>query len=80
LIKIPVIRENGSFGEVTVFIEAQDITATQGYDYKLPKASVVIIDGTNQSDFNVIIENDSLPEFEESFSLVITSIKGVCIQ
>ncbi|XP_064619709.1 adhesion G-protein coupled receptor V1-like [Lineus longissimus] len=74
--RIPVIRTGGSYGKVSVKYEAANQTAKHGEDYILQKGEVEFGDGVTSAFIQVVILNDNLREFGESFEVKLTAATG----
>ena len=74
--RIPVVREKGSYGSVTAKFTSASLTATPQVDYIVRDGEVIFYDGMNRTTINVTIINDQTREFDEKFTLTLTSAAG----
>ena len=76
MVRVPVSRGLGTFGNVQVTYASKDMTAEKGRDY-LPAMGVLILDsGVGIGFINVTILNDSDREFNEQFQLSLIGVSG----
>ncbi|XP_051876623.1 adhesion G-protein coupled receptor V1 [Pristis pectinata] len=75
LLKLPVIRSAGKFGEVTVLWEALPGSASFS-DFTPSNGSLTFAEGLSSAVLEIIIVDDNLTEFLETFSVVLTHVMG----
>eukprot|EP00794_Sanderia_malayensis_P009868 gene9868-10878_t len=75
-ITIPVNRTGGSFGSSTVYYTVNEMNATSPDDFTVVGTSLTFAGGERLKFITVNIINDRISEFQERFSLVLTSITG----
>ncbi len=80
LVRINLVRTNGSNGRVSVDFYTLDGSATAGsgppYDYASNRTTVVFGPGETNSFVDVQIWNDNNVEFDETISLILTNAAG----
>ena len=74
--KLPLIRTGGSFGQVSVRYETYNGTATEGVDYVQPSRAVTFEDGERNTTIDIVIQDDSEMEYEETFRVQLVSATG----
>lgn len=76
-VEIVVQRTFGTYGTVSVFIYSQTSrNAILDTDYKFEPHQIIFLAGESEKIVNVTIINDSIPEAEETFELVLASPQG----
>ena len=75
-VSIDIARVGGSSGEVTVFYQSFNDTATAGSDYGAVSGSVVFADGETSKTVTMNLFNDDDIEGTESFSFRLLSSNG----
>lgn len=73
---VTVRRSGGSKGEVSVDYTTLEDSARQGRDYAVSKGTLHFADGETQRSFEVVINDDSLDEENESFYLALSNVDG----
>jgi hypothetical protein len=76
LVTLKLVRSNGSDGQVTVTLGANDITATLFYDYEVYNYVVIFEDGETEKTIDVFILDDFEIETDEQFTVQITDVTG----
>lgn len=76
LVTLKLVRSNSSDGQVTVTLDASDITATLFYDYEVYTYTVTFEDGETEKTFDVFILDDFEEEIDEQFTVQITDVTG----
>ncbi|NXK95299.1 GPR98 protein, partial [Formicarius rufipectus] len=77
LVMIPVVRERGTYGNVTVDFLSRSISALpDGVDYIIHNNSVIFYHGQNQSLIYISIIDDEESEFAEQFEIQLTGATG----
>lgn len=74
--KIPVVRKGGNYGGLTVRFTVTDINATAGVDYVIGDTEVMIQDGESEATIDIVLQDDSIMEYAEQFTITIDSIIG----
>ncbi|VDI35962.1 G-protein coupled receptor 98 [Mytilus galloprovincialis] len=74
--KIPVVRKGGNYGGLTVRYTVTDINATAGVDYVIADTEVMIQDGESEATIDIVLQDDSIMEYAEQFTITINSIIG----
>ncbi|XP_032873159.1 adhesion G-protein coupled receptor V1 [Amblyraja radiata] len=75
LLRVPVIRSAGTFGEVNVLWEALLASASFA-DFTPANGSLAFADGTSSTILEITIVDDNLTEILETFSVVLTQVMG----
>ena len=75
-IALHLVRTNGSDGQATVTLVANDITATAGADYATGALVVTFDDGETDKFIEVLILDDAQQESDEQFTVQISSVTG----
>ncbi|CAG2257626.1 ADGRV1 [Mytilus edulis] len=80
-ITLTIIRDEGTFGEVTVFCYAQGITdgTTQGQDFRFDPKEVTFKKGENRKYIMIEINNDDTPEPDEMFEVILANPRNGAI-
>ncbi|KAM4707152.1 adhesion G-protein coupled receptor V1 [Discoglossus pictus] len=73
VLRLPVIRKAGKFGNVTVFWEATEITASQE-DFTPSSGSIIFLDGQALGVIEIAIVDDTLIEFLEMFTVTLKKL------
>ncbi|XP_027733793.1 adhesion G-protein coupled receptor V1 isoform X6 [Empidonax traillii] len=77
LIRIPVVRKHGTYGNVTADFLSRSISALpDGVDYIIHNNSVIFYHGQNQSFIYISVINDEESEFAEQFEIQLTGATG----
>ena len=77
VVAIQVTRSGGTFGAVAVSFTVTPGTAQgSSIDYSPPSSPLVIPPGQSSAVISIPIVDDSVPEFQESFSLTLNSVSG----
>ncbi|XP_035665839.1 adhesion G-protein coupled receptor V1-like [Branchiostoma floridae] len=74
--RVPVVRNFGTFGQVTAKYTSRNIGATPGADYDVLGSEVVFMDGQDRANIEVRIYDDLIREYDEKFELTITEATG----
>lgn len=75
--KIPLIRTGGNFGVVSVLYNTYNETATEGVDYIMPVGELIFEDQQREATIDVIIRDDFVMEYAESFKIQLISTRGM---
>ncbi|WP_455209182.1 Calx-beta domain-containing protein [Kaarinaea lacus] len=75
-ITITVTRTGGSFGTVTVDYLSNDGSATAGSDYTAVNDTLVLPDGVTSETNTISIQDDSVYEGNENFSVSLSNVTG----
>ncbi|XP_059825311.1 adhesion G-protein coupled receptor V1 [Hypanus sabinus] len=75
LLKLPVVRSAGRFGEVTVLWEALPRSASLS-DFTPSNGTLTFAEGMHSAILEIIIVDDNLTEFLETFCVVLTEVTG----
>ncbi|XP_066273052.1 adhesion G-protein coupled receptor V1-like isoform X1 [Branchiostoma lanceolatum] len=74
--RVPVVRNFGTFGQVTAKYTSRNVGATPGADYDVLGTEVVFMDGQDRAFIEVRIYDDLIREYDEKFELTITETTG----
>ena len=74
-ITIPVVRLEGSDGELRIPYKIIDVSAIAGTDYKAPLGEVVFKDGETRKVITVEIIDDQLREIAETFQIQLLDVE-----
>ncbi|XP_076074474.1 sodium/calcium exchanger 2-like isoform X1 [Mytilus galloprovincialis] len=76
---VPVEREGGCKGKVTVKYETKDLVAVKGRDYSIdPKQEIVFEKGEVSKMIEICIHDDMEFEKDENFEVRLTGVEGNC--
>nr|XP_014349406.1 PREDICTED: G-protein coupled receptor 98 [Latimeria chalumnae] len=75
ILRLPVIREAGRFGVVSVLWEARPVTASLE-DFTPAYGNLTFADGQDSKAIEITIVDDSIVEFMETFSVALTEVVG----
>ncbi|XP_064619585.1 adhesion G-protein coupled receptor V1-like [Lineus longissimus] len=75
-ITLKVIRDQGAFGDVSVFFYTKDLGATPDKDYVVSDQDIKFADGERSKTIEIAIIDDSDPEPAEQFEVILASPKG----
>jgi hypothetical protein len=78
--KIPVIRNGGSYGAVSVLYRTINDSASEGLDYVRPPGELRFADGQSEATLDVTIRNDPEMEYSEKFQVILQSTTGKKLQ
>ncbi len=73
---ITLTRTNGSYGELSLDIATQDVTALEGDDYIGIDEHLVFLDGQTSQTLALILNDDEIYEGDETLSISITNLLG----
>jgi hypothetical protein len=76
LLSIPVLRRNGTSGQVIVNYHTERLDAVPEYDYKETKGTLIFQAGSVMEEIQIAILPQRLCERSESFQLVLDSVEG----
>ncbi|XP_053146642.1 adhesion G-protein coupled receptor V1 isoform X4 [Hemicordylus capensis] len=68
-----VFRDRGSYGNVSLFLYAQNLEAQQGMDFNFTSRTLSFADGERYKYVSVMIFDDEIPEGNERFQLILTN-------
>ncbi|KAH0628079.1 hypothetical protein JD844_008789 [Phrynosoma platyrhinos] len=68
-----VFRDRGSYGDVSLFLYAQNLEAQQGLDFNVSSRTLSFADGERYKSVDVIIFDDDIPEGDERFQLILAN-------
>ncbi|XP_048838820.1 adhesion G-protein coupled receptor V1 [Brienomyrus brachyistius] len=66
-------RNGGSYGNVSLFFYAQNLEAQLGLDFNVTSSILHFADGERQKSIDVQIIDDSVPEGDENFQLILSN-------
>ncbi|MGB5593786.1 MAG: Calx-beta domain-containing protein, partial [Crocosphaera sp.] len=72
-VQITIMRNDGNHGEVTVDYTTSDGTATAGEDYTAVSGTLTFNDGQSIKTITIPINNDSVNEEDESFTVTLSN-------
>ncbi|NWU90141.1 GPR98 protein, partial [Upupa epops] len=75
ILKLPVLREAGSFGSVTLYWEAIPLTASLE-DFTPSFGNLTFADGQARGEIEIIIIDDTEVEFLETFKVALVRVTG----
>ncbi|WP_168204113.1 Calx-beta domain-containing protein [Aliikangiella coralliicola] len=75
-ISLKVVRDGGSYGEVSVSLVTQDDSATATNDYVASSQTLTFADGEIEKVITISLVNDNVYESDESFSVVLSNVTG----
>ena len=75
--KIPVIRNGGSYGAVSVLYRTINDSASEGIDYVRPPGELRFDDGQSEATLDITIRNDPEMEYSEKFQVILQSTTGM---
>lgn len=78
-VRIRVTRSAGCSGTVTVDYGTQGLTASGGEDYTETIGTIVFLDNETEKEFTVAVNEDTLPEPDETFELMLQNPTGQMI-
>ncbi|XP_040275580.1 adhesion G-protein coupled receptor V1 [Bufo bufo] len=73
ILTLVAYRNKGTFGNVSLFFYAQNIGALLGMDYNVSSTILKFADGEKYKFIDVIINDDDIPEGDESFQLILAN-------
>ncbi|QYJ97010.1 hypothetical protein K0J45_16050 [Shewanella alkalitolerans] len=73
---ITLTRTNGSYGELSLDIATQDVTALEGDDYIGIDEHLVFLDGQTSQTLALTLNDDEIYEGDETLSISITNLLG----
>uniref|UniRef100_G1KP04 Adhesion G-protein coupled receptor V1 n=1 Tax=Anolis carolinensis TaxID=28377 RepID=G1KP04_ANOCA len=68
-----IFRDRGSYGDVSLFLYAQNLEAHQGLDFNISSRTLSFTDGERYKSVDVIIFDDDIPEGDERFQLILAN-------
>ncbi|XP_062985697.1 adhesion G-protein coupled receptor V1 [Elgaria multicarinata webbii] len=68
-----VFRDRGSYGNVSLFLYAQNLEAQQGLDFNVSSRTLYFDDGERYKYVDVMIFDDEIPEGNERFQLILAN-------
>ncbi|XP_060617754.2 adhesion G-protein coupled receptor V1 isoform X2 [Anolis sagrei] len=68
-----IFRDRGSYGDVSLFLYAQNLEAQQGLDFNISSRTLSFTDGERYKSVDIIIFDDDIPEGDERFQLVLAN-------
>uniref|UniRef100_A0ABM5FTD0 Adhesion G-protein coupled receptor V1 isoform X1 n=1 Tax=Pogona vitticeps TaxID=103695 RepID=A0ABM5FTD0_9SAUR len=68
-----VFRDRGTYGNVSLFLYAQNLEAQQGLDFNISSRILFFADGERYKCVDVTIIDDEIPEGDERFQLILTN-------
>ncbi|XP_063151499.1 adhesion G-protein coupled receptor V1 [Candoia aspera] len=68
-----IFRDRGLYGNVSLFLYAQNLEAYQGLDFNLSSRTLCFADGERYKYIDVQIFDDEIPESNERFQLILTN-------
>ncbi|XP_039203973.1 adhesion G-protein coupled receptor V1 isoform X4 [Crotalus tigris] len=68
-----IFRDRGLYGNVSLFLYAQNLEAYQGLDFNLSARTLYFADGERYKYIEVQIFDDEIPERDERFQLILTN-------
>lgn len=74
--EIPLVRNGGNYGVVSVLYRTFNDTATEGDDYVTPAGEVVFEDGQREATLDITIRDDPEMEYSERFRVQLISTTG----
>ncbi|XP_030832667.1 adhesion G-protein coupled receptor V1 isoform X3 [Strongylocentrotus purpuratus] len=75
-VNLTVLRDQGTYGEVSIFIYSQPIGARKGEDYQFDDQVLVFGDGESRKTVTLDIVNDEIPEDDETLELFLNNPTG----
>ncbi|XP_060091684.1 adhesion G-protein coupled receptor V1 isoform X2 [Heteronotia binoei] len=66
-------RDRGSYGNVSLFLYAQNLEAQLGLDFNIASRTLSFADGERYKYVDVMIFDDEIPEGDERFQLILTN-------
>ncbi|KAM4808264.1 adhesion G-protein coupled receptor V1 [Rhinophrynus dorsalis] len=73
LLTLVAYRNKGTHGNVSLFFYAQNLGAQLGMDYNATSMSLTFADGEKYKFIDIIINDDDIPEGDESFQLILAN-------
>ncbi|XP_069819007.1 adhesion G-protein coupled receptor V1 isoform X3 [Dendropsophus ebraccatus] len=73
ILTLVAYRDKGTFGNVSLFFYAQNIGAQLGLDYNVTSMILTFADGEKYKFIDVIINDDDIPEGDETFQLILAN-------
>ncbi|KAL4228132.1 hypothetical protein ACF0H5_013567 [Mactra antiquata] len=77
-ISLTVMRDRGTFGDVSVYFYAQSLVAgtNLGLDYRINPQEIIFLNGEKTKQINIEIINDDIPEPDEVFEVILSNPKN----
>ncbi|XP_015282612.1 PREDICTED: G-protein coupled receptor 98 [Gekko japonicus] len=66
-------RDRGSYGNVSLFLYAQNLEAQLGLDFNIASRTLFFADGERYKYVDIMIFDDEIPEGDERFQLILTN-------
>ncbi|XP_054843539.1 adhesion G-protein coupled receptor V1 [Eublepharis macularius] len=66
-------RDRGSYGNVSLFLYAQNLEAQLGLDFNITSRTLSFADGERYKYVDIMIFDDEIPEGDERFQLILTN-------
>nr|XP_056705119.1 adhesion G-protein coupled receptor V1 [Euleptes europaea] len=66
-------RDRGSYGNVSLFMYAQNLEAQLGLDFNIVSRTLSFADGERYKYVDIVIFDDEIPEGDERFQLILTN-------
>ncbi|XP_077203699.1 adhesion G-protein coupled receptor V1 isoform X3 [Paroedura picta] len=66
-------RDRGSYGDVSLFLYAQNLEAQLGLDFNIASRTLSFADGERCKYIDIVIFDDEIPEGDERFQLILTN-------
>ena len=76
VVRVPVSRGPGTYGNVQATYTSKDVTAKSGLDYLPANGILALGSGMDMAYINVTILDDTEREFAEQFELTLTGVSG----
>lgn len=74
---VQLTRTGGTFGAIAVsFIVTPGTASGSGVDFSSPSSPLTILPGQSSAVISIPVIDDSVPEFQESFTVNLTSVGG----
>ncbi|XP_054253432.1 adhesion G-protein coupled receptor V1 [Indicator indicator] len=70
---VMVLRNRGTYGNMSVFFYAQNLEAQLGLDFDVTSRTLFFADGERNKSVVVTIFDDDIPEGDEKFQLILTN-------
>ncbi|XP_041464132.1 adhesion G-protein coupled receptor V1-like [Lytechinus variegatus] len=75
-VDVTVLRDQGTYGEVSIFIYSQPVTARKGDDYQFDDQVLLFGDGESTKTVTLSIVNDAIAEDGETLELFLNNPTG----
>ncbi|MCW9000717.1 MAG: hypothetical protein OQK04_18545, partial [Kangiellaceae bacterium] len=75
-VSIKVVRNGGSYGEVSIALATQDDSAVATSDYEALSQTITFADGETEKTVTINLVDDAVYEFDESFNVILSNVTG----